>query len=38
MVGVIVRAIIVVAGQYEASRGKRDEVQSAGGEGMHGAT
>jgi hypothetical protein len=34
-VGVIVRAIIVVAGQHEAPRGKRSEVHGAGGDGMH---
>jgi hypothetical protein len=37
-VGVIIRAIIVVAGQHEAPRGKRGEDQSADGDGMHDST
>ncbi|MET4567836.1 hypothetical protein [Rhodanobacter soli] len=37
-VGVIVRAIIVVAGQHEALRGKRSGFREAGDNGMHGRT
>ncbi|WP_426702997.1 hypothetical protein ACPPVV_08400 [Rhodanobacter sp. Col0626] len=37
-VGVIIRAIIVVAGQHEALRGKRSKVAEAGGDEMHGPT
>jgi len=34
-VGVIVRAVIVVASQHNASRGERGEVQADGGDGVH---